>query len=188
MTTPIERRLNARLALGWPARGLLLVACSSASGVATIDGADDASTAPSPSAGTDDPEDAVFAFPELTLGTYVGGGVTLRLPELVGLARARELLFTGRRFTGAEAAAWGLALRAVPGPELDSAVTALTDQLARTAPVPAGLLKAQLGRVRQLDEALHAEVDGLLRCMATADWAEGIAAHAQRRAPVFEGR
>ena len=133
-------------------------------------------------------DDAVLAFPELSLGTYVGGGVTARLPQLVGLARARDLLFTGRRFTGAEAAAWGLAHRAVPAGELDRAVCALTDRLAAAAPVPVGLMKAQLGAAQTLDGALHAEVTALVRCMGTADWAEGVAAFAQRRTPVFGGR
>jgi enoyl-CoA hydratase len=133
-------------------------------------------------------EDAVLAFPELSLGTYVGGGVTARLPQLVGLARARDLLFTGRRFTGTEAATWGLAHRAVPAGELDRAVSALTDRLAAAAPVPVGLLKAQLGTARTLDGALHAEVAALVRCMGTADWAEGVTAFAQRRTPVFGGR
>jgi enoyl-CoA hydratase len=133
-------------------------------------------------------QDAVLAFPELSLGTYVGGGVTLRLPQLVGLARARELLLTGRRFTGAEAAAWGLAYRAVPADALDRATGELTDRLAAAAPVPVTLMKAQLGRAGELDGALDAEVAALLRCMGTADWAEGVAAFADRRTPTFEGR
>jgi enoyl-CoA hydratase len=133
-------------------------------------------------------EDAVLAFPELTLGTYVGGGVTVALPRLIGLARARELLLTGRRFTGAEAATWGLAHRAVPAGQLETAVTQLTDQLAAAAPVPVGLMKAHLRGGPELDEALRAEVKALVHCMGTADWAEGVAAFADRRTPAFEGR
>jgi enoyl-CoA hydratase len=133
-------------------------------------------------------EDAVLAFPELSLGTYVGGAVTVQLPRLVGLARARDLLFTGRRFTGAEAAGWGLAYRAVPAAELDAAATQLAERLATAAPVPVGLMKAHLGSQPELDEALRAEVKALVHCMGTADWAEGVAAFAGRRTPVFEGR
>jgi enoyl-CoA hydratase len=49
-------------------------------------------------------------------------------------------------------------------------------------------MKAQLGAAQTLDGALHAEVTALVRCMGTADWAEGVAAFAQRRTPVFGGR
>jgi enoyl-CoA hydratase len=130
----------------------------------------------------------VLAFPELTLGTYVGGGVTAQLPRLVGLARARDLLYTGRRFTGADAAGWGLAHRAVPAADLDTAAAALADRIAAAAPIPVGFMKAHLRDHTGLDDALRAEVAALVRCMGTADWAEGVAAHADRRDPVFEGR
>lgn len=133
-------------------------------------------------------EDAVLAFPELGLGTYPGGGVTARLPQLVGLARARELLFTGRRFTGAEAAQWGLAYRAVPADQLDAAVGTLADALAAAAPVPTAQLKRDLYAPRGVAEALAAEVEALVRCMGTADWREGLAAFAEKRPPRFEGR
>ncbi|QSB15652.1 enoyl-CoA hydratase/isomerase family protein [Natronosporangium hydrolyticum] len=132
--------------------------------------------------------ETVFAFPELTLGTYVGGGVTMLLPQLVGLARARELLFTGRRFTGAEAAAWGLAHQAVASPELPAAVSDLTGRLADSAPVPTGLLKQQLNQPDQIGAAIAEEVSALTTCMGTADWREGLAAFAERRTPSFEGR
>jgi enoyl-CoA hydratase len=133
-------------------------------------------------------DDAILAFPELSLGTYVGGGVTAQLPRLVGLARARDLLYTGRKFTGADAAAWGLAHRAVPATDLDAAAAALADTIAATAPVPVALMKAHLREQAGLDDALPAEVAALVQCMGTADWAEGVAAHADRRTPVFEGR
>jgi enoyl-CoA hydratase len=131
--------------------------------------------------------DAVLAFPELSLGTYVGGGVTARLPQLVGLARARELLFIGRRFTGAEAAAWGLAYRAVPAERLTEAAGALVDRLSAAAPVPAGLLKQHLNRPDEFARALGDEVEALATCMGTADWREGLAAFAEHRPPRFRG-
>lgn len=133
-------------------------------------------------------DDAVLAFPELSLGTYVGGGVTVLLPRLVGLARARDLLFTGRRISGAEAAAWGIAYRAAPPDELEAATDDLVDRLAAAAPVPVGLMKAHLGRAAALDGALRDEVAALVECMGTADWAEGVAAFADRRRPAFQGR
>jgi enoyl-CoA hydratase len=58
-------------------------------------------------------ESAKIGFPEVSIGTCVGGGVTQFLPRLVGLAKARELIFTGTKIDGIEAARIGLALRAV---------------------------------------------------------------------------
>jgi enoyl-CoA hydratase len=132
--------------------------------------------------------DTVLAFPELSLGTYVGGGVTARLPRLVGLARARDLLLTGRRFTGAEAAAWGLAHAAVPAGDLDDATADLAGRLAAAAPVPVALMKAQLADLPTLEVALRDEVEALVCCMGTSDWTEGVTAFAARRTPAFEGR
>ena len=54
-------------------------------------------------------------------------GMSARLADAVGVRKARELSFTARTFTGVEAADWGLANRAVPLAELDSAVKELTD-------------------------------------------------------------
>jgi enoyl-CoA hydratase len=133
-------------------------------------------------------KDAVLSFPELSLGTYVGGGVTVQLPRLVGLARARDLLLTGRRINGTEAAGWGLAHRAVPAGELDAATGELTGRLAAAAPVPVALMKAHLRQPAPLDAALRDEVTALVQCMGTADWAEGVAASADRRRPAFQGR
>lgn len=65
-----------------------------------------------------------------TWGLRPTWGMSQRLPRLVGLARARELSYTARTFTGAEAVAMGLAVRSVPLAELDDAVTLLADQLA----------------------------------------------------------
>ena len=55
--------------------------------------------------------------------------MSARLPAAVGMARARELSLTARTFTGAEAAAWGMAVRAVPLEELDAAVSELCTTL-----------------------------------------------------------
>lgn len=61
-------------------------------------------------------------------------GMSQRLPRLVGVARARELSYTARTFSGHEAAQWGLALRAVPAAELDAAVDDLVAQLLANSP------------------------------------------------------
>lgn len=139
---------------------------------------------------------AQIGFPEVSIGTFVGGAVTHRLPRLVGLRRATDLLLLGKRLTGARAADWGLAYVAVPdnsvigGPRVGCLPAAhdLARQLADKAPIPMAIMKGMLRRDLSYEAALTAEADALLEVMTTADWAEGVAAFAQRRSPVFSGK
>ncbi len=59
-------------------------------------------------------DDARLRLPEVALGTFIGGGVAYTLAERVGVPKARELIYFGDFFTGAEAAEMGVASRAVP--------------------------------------------------------------------------
>jgi len=68
-------------------------------------------------------QNAKLRLPEVALGTFVGGGVTCRLPRRVGDLKARELILAGDFFTGNDAATMGLANRALPAEDvLDTAV------------------------------------------------------------------
>jgi enoyl-CoA hydratase/carnithine racemase len=133
-------------------------------------------------------EEAIFGFPEVSIGSFVGGGVTQRLPELIGLRRATELLLLGERFTGKQALEWGLAYAAVPANQLLDASMSLAQTLAAKAPLSLGKLKTALRQSLNLEETLEMEADVLLTIMNSKDWAEGVAAFAQRRPPVFSGR
>ncbi|NUS42941.1 MAG: enoyl-CoA hydratase/isomerase family protein [Mycobacteriaceae bacterium] len=133
-------------------------------------------------------EDAQIGFPEVSIGTYVGGGVTKRLPRLIGLRRATDLLVLGERITGTRCAEWGLAHAAVSAAELAAAAAALAHDLAAKAPLPLARMKAALCADGALDAVFRAEAQDLLDVMATADWAEGVAAFAERRDPQFHGR
>jgi enoyl-CoA hydratase/carnithine racemase len=88
-----------------------------------------------------------------------GAGGTQRLPRKVGMQRALELLFTGRRVDGAEAVEIGLALRTVPRDQLDDAVEALVAQLRTKSRTGLGLMKAAAHRGVELPlrEALDLE-------------------------------
>ena len=133
--------------------------------------------------------DAEIRFPEVSIGTYVGGGVTYTLAGRVGPARAKELVLSASSLTGEEAAAEGVVTSAHPESELSAAVDDLTETLAGHAPVPMEFAKAQFGRVGTAtrDDMLTAEAEALLACMATDDWQEGVDAFADDRDPEFEG-
>jgi enoyl-CoA hydratase len=132
--------------------------------------------------------DAQMGFPEVSIGTFVGGGVTHRLPRLVGLRKASELLTLGERFTGAQAAEWGLANAAVDPDRLDEAADDLAAALVAKAPISLARMKRALLGADSLDVALSREAGDLLAVMRTEDWAEGVRAFAERRAPVFTGK
>lgn len=135
-------------------------------------------------------EQATLAFPETGLGTFVGGGATHHLPRLVGLARAKELVYTGRVLDGRAAVELGLALRCVPAERLPEVALGLARELAERAPLSMRLAKRHLQESdrRDLAEALRAEAESILACMESEDWKEGIRAFAERRKPVFTGR
>lgn len=134
--------------------------------------------------------EAKLRFPELALGTFVGGGVTHTLPERVGMARAKELLLLGDFFSGDQAAALGLANRAVAGDQVPALATALAERLAGQAPIPVAHAKRLLRRARRMSRrgVMAAEARALAECMATEDWREGIVAHREKRAPEYRGR
>ncbi|NTE68275.1 enoyl-CoA hydratase/isomerase family protein [Agrobacterium tumefaciens] len=134
-------------------------------------------------------ESARVALPELGLGTFLGGGVTALLPRLVGLAKARELVFLGERIDGQEAVRIGLAIRTFPDEGFLDAVRAFAGTIASKAPYSMELAKLQLNKAAEtgFDAALSAELEGMMFCSTTRDWQEGIDAFAEKRQPVFKG-
>jgi enoyl-CoA hydratase len=131
--------------------------------------------------------DARLRFPEISIGTFIGGGVSDRLPRIVGLRRATALLMSGDWFTGAEAEAWGLANRAPAADELPDAADSLAATLTGKAPLSVRALKRRLTDPQLLQDALDAEANELLGVMRSRDWAEGVAAFAEKREPNFTG-
>lgn len=134
-------------------------------------------------------ESARIGFPELGLGNALGGGVTWLLPRLVGLARARELVFLGERIDGAEAVRIGLANRVFADDKFIESARAFAAAIAAKAPHSMRLAKEQinLAAERTLDAALVAELEGMTFAGTTRDWQEGVDAFAEKRTPVFTG-
>lgn len=135
-------------------------------------------------------DDASIAFPEISLGTFVGGGVTKILPGLVGIKKARELIYTGRVIYGSEAVESGLAYASCPVGHLMNECMKFALSLESLAPVSLSLAKKhlRLSADRDLESVLEAETDAILTCMDTEDWKEGIDAFNGKRKPQYRGR
>jgi 2-(1,2-epoxy-1,2-dihydrophenyl)acetyl-CoA isomerase len=124
------------------------------------------------------------------LGFHHGFGLSVTLPAIVGRQRCLELLYTGRRIGGEEAARLGLCDRLVNSSELRSAAHALAAEIAEAAPLAVRSIRQTMrgGLAGEVRAALERELTEQDRLRKTTDWAEGIRAAAERRKPRFEGR
>jgi enoyl-CoA hydratase len=134
-------------------------------------------------------ESAKLRFPEIALGTFVGGGTVYTLAQRVGLAKAKELIMLGEFFLGADAQAFGLANHAAPAGEVWDHSMRIAEALAARAPKSLTFAKQLLRRAQRADyeTSMVLEADALLSCMTTNDWHEGIEAFHEKRPPKFTG-
>lgn len=126
---------------------------------------------------------ATFALPETKIGTLPGWAGTKRLPEAIGLARSKQMIFSGVRIDAATAERWGLVNEVVALSMLMDQCHALASEIAANAPISVQLAKAVING----DEAAPEALAGALAA-ATEDGREGIAAFRQKRPPRFSGR
>lgn len=135
-------------------------------------------------------DSASIAFSETGLGTMVGGGITRHLPALIGLNRAKALIYTGTVVQGPEAVEMGLALRSCSIEDLMPLAMNLARELADKAPLSLKLAKKMLQEngLLNLQTVLKKETESILNCMETADWHEGIRSFMEKRKPIFRGR
>ncbi len=134
--------------------------------------------------------DARLGLPEVTLGLIPGFGGTQRLPRLVGMGVALELIATGRHLSAEEALAIGLVNRLHPPEELLPEARALAAKIASNGPVAVRLaMEAALrGRSLPMDEALRYERNLFGLVSATEDMREGTAAFLGKRPAQFKNR
>ena len=135
-------------------------------------------------------DNATLGQPEIQLGLIPGGGGTQRLPRLVGQGHAMFLNLTGDFIDAETAYAWGLVERVVSAAELEDAAVAIANRIASRSPHAVAVLRelARTTRDLPLEEGLRREADGFVRCLRSADGAEGVAAFIEKRPPVFSGR
>ena len=133
-------------------------------------------------------EDARIGDQHVNFGLMPGGGSTQRLPRRVGLQRAMELLTTGKWISGAEAADWGLALRAVPADSLDEELETLLTALRTKSRAGLALIKAVTlrGMGLSIEDGVALESHAFVQYMTTSPHpAEGIKAFIEKRQPEF---
>jgi enoyl-CoA hydratase/carnithine racemase len=133
---------------------------------------------------------AMFGQPEIGLGIIPGFGGTQRLPRLVGKGKALELILTGDRITGAEAATIGLVNKAVPGTEVMKTAVSLAKKIAsfgRPA-IAAAVESVTRGLGVTLREGLEIEADTFASMVETEDMREGLSAFLEKRQPKFQDR
>ncbi|HUJ74324.1 MAG TPA: enoyl-CoA hydratase-related protein [bacterium] len=135
-------------------------------------------------------ENASFGQPEVLRGIIPGTGGTQRLPRRIGPARAKELLYTGRILTAAEALDWGLVNRVVPAQRLLPEATELALMIARSGPIAVRQVKkaVERGFNLSLETALAMELECYAACVGSEDRREGINAFNEKRPPVFKNR
>jgi enoyl-CoA hydratase/carnithine racemase len=133
--------------------------------------------------------EARFAANFARLGFHQGFGLSVTLPHVVGHQKALELLYTGRRVPGEEAAAMGLCDRLVPLQELRAAARAFAGEIAASAPLAVRSIRYTM-RGHLADEVARAterEDAEQIRLRVTSDFAEGTRASFERREPNFSG-
>ena len=132
---------------------------------------------------------AKVGFPETTLGIFPGFGGTQRAAKLCGLAKAKELIFTGKIIGAAEAYEIGLINKVVPHEELWKEVMALAEKIRSNGPVSMGLAKECINKslFLDMDSALMLEAKDFGLCFGTKDQKEGMTAFVEKRKATFKG-
>lgn len=135
-------------------------------------------------------EKSKFGQPEIRVGLIPGGGGTQRLPRLIGVRKAKELILTGDIISADEAEELGLVNRVVPTSKLDETVNELVEKLLSKSPVLLGFAKSSINKCMELGLAngLSYESEMFALCFSTEDQKEGLKAFLEKRKPQFEGK
>ncbi|BEQ14608.1 enoyl-CoA hydratase/isomerase family protein [Desulfoferula mesophila] len=135
-------------------------------------------------------EDAVLGFPEVNLSIFPGNGGMARGLHFLGLGRFKELVYTGRRISAAEAYEYGLVEKVVPTEALMEEALGLAKSIAKRGPLGVAGAKKVINQTRDLavSEALAVESRNWSQLAATEDMKEGARAFVEKRKPVYRCR
>lgn len=135
-------------------------------------------------------ESATMAETFVDVGFVPGDGGAYLLPRIVGEAKAKELIMTGKHVSGEDLVEWGLARECVPDEDLQAVATEFAAELASGPPVAIAESKALVNEAFDVDlETAHQHATRAQRiCSQTADHEEAVQAFAEDRDPEFEGR
>jgi enoyl-CoA hydratase/carnithine racemase len=133
---------------------------------------------------------AEIGLTETKVGIIPGGGGTVRLSRVVGMGRAKDLIFTARRAGATESLAMGLANRISAEGEVVAAALALAGEIAANAPIGVTAAKASIDETWDLpiEAALEAERRHYEKVLLSEDRLEGLKAFAEKRPPRWQGR
>lgn len=136
-------------------------------------------------------ENASFGQPEVALGLIPGFGGCVRLQQYVGIAAARELIFTGRRIDALEAARLGLVAHVFPDTgALHVGAAESLGLIIKNSPVAVAAAKRAVRAAQALptDAGLALEREAFAACFGTGDMIEGTTAFVEKRKPAFPGK
>jgi len=134
-------------------------------------------------------EGAVFGLPEPSLGIIPGAGGTQRLPRLVGLGRAKEMILTGARWSAAQAREAGLVSEVVPAAGLMPAARAMAARVLALGPLAVRLAKLALNASSEMPQAAGLIYESTAQAITfeSKDKSEGTTAFLEKRPPRFTG-
>lgn len=136
-------------------------------------------------------EEATLRLPQIDFGLVPDAGATLRLPLLVGSARAKELVLTGDPVSAQEAVRLGLVNRVFPQEEFVREVGEIAGKMARKPPLALGAGKQLInGGIQKADikSGLEEVTDAQSFLTTTEDYREGVRSFFEKREPVFRGK
>ena len=134
-------------------------------------------------------ENAVFGLPEPGLGIIPGAGGTQRLPRIVGLGRAKEMILTAARWDARKALEAGLVSQVVPRAELMAAARAMAERVLALGPLAVRLAKAAVNASSQMPLAAGLAFESTAQAITfeSRDKMEGTSAFLEKRRPRFTG-
>ena len=132
-------------------------------------------------------EAATFGLPEVSIGLFPGWGGSQRLPRVVGVQRAKELIYSGRRIPAEEAYRLGLCSVVAPADELDAAAVRMAESFIANSPTAIERVKHAItqGSKVSLDQGLVIEAEAWTTNLSSPNRREGLAAFLEKRKPEF---